>query len=204
MKCSKVIRLDHVRASATCDDPPQSTQKTLDRLVRNEFQKGSSEVNPNIADWSRRIHLSRRQITHPLLERTRCHSLADSTRADNTFHGTVTTKKSESFPQCRKSLSHTGVQLLVVLPSNEQIHDHPFARKQRREFSLLFQLSSAKTSTDSQNPKLIQKGIETAQRIRQRFVRRILRSKGVDLLLSDPDSLSFLQLVHRQLSFYSS
>ncbi|KRX34637.1 hypothetical protein T05_14591 [Trichinella murrelli] len=220
MKCPKIIRLDGVGASATCNEPSQCTQKALDRLVRDEFQvygsdnhtckqadvslfapmlgtfvsdhEGSSKVDPYIAERPRWIHPGRRQLTHPLLERTRCHSSAESTRAENAFNSTATTENPESFSQCRKSLSHTSVQLPAVLPFDQQIHDHPFAREQSWEFRFLFQLSSAKTSTDSHDPELIYKGIETAQRLHHRFVSRILRSESVDLLLPDPDSLGCL------------
>ncbi|KRY20981.1 hypothetical protein T12_12102 [Trichinella patagoniensis] len=113
IKSSKIARLDGVRASATCDKPSQSTFGTF-----TSDKKGSNKVDPNIAERPRWIHSYRRQITHPLLERTRCHSSADPTRAKNTFNGTATTKNPESFSQCRESLSHTGVQLSIVLPSD--------------------------------------------------------------------------------------
>ncbi|XP_003369075.1 conserved hypothetical protein [Trichinella spiralis] len=43
MKCPKIIRLDGVGASATCNEPSQCTQKALDRLVRDEFQVYGSD-----------------------------------------------------------------------------------------------------------------------------------------------------------------
>ncbi|KRX86067.1 hypothetical protein T4E_7055 [Trichinella pseudospiralis] len=148
MKCPKIIRLDGVRASATCDEPSQCTQKALDRLVRDEFQ----------AD-------------HPSVAGT------------------------DALPLVGRS-SHTCEE--------HQIHDHTFSREQSWEFGFLFQLSSAKTSTYSQDSELIQKRVETAQHLRHRFIQRLFRAEGVDLLLPDPNSLSFLQLIRRQPNSCSS
>ncbi|KRY42521.1 hypothetical protein T01_4850 [Trichinella spiralis] len=85
---------------------------------------GSNKVDTNIAERPRWIHSYRRQITHPLSERTRCHSSADPTRAKNTFNGSATTKNPESFSQCRETLPRRPPTLKTPNSSRKGLRPH--------------------------------------------------------------------------------